>query len=587
MLVGLSLFLSGCSGPEGAVQVDVGEAPLAQAYRVDIYAWEPGLDLVDGVYVTDKNEVTLENVPAGKWALLVQAQNGDLTTIGHFQSLIEVQEDQTTMVKATSYKPGLPGDALPETETVLESFGPNGEALLTALYAPALDGLPEASVDLEILNGEGQAQEEEVLARSTLPTLGAGQCGTCFISEADVRQANSILSQDFRPQIGSIAPGATLDFFVVTTFRTVTCRRLLSDAQTQNCLIFAEEVGGIPVLTDARALEIAQGFDSDNPFQEADSGIYNETRERFGSEWRVEGGRDGDERVVLVFLSSDAIGGSGLFGFFNPADQRSKEESSSSNEGEILYLNADRAQKSLYEAFSTLSHEFSHLIMFNQKVAQDGSFPDGAQAENAVLDEGLAVLNEELSGFTYTGPEGGNFFLLSAVSQLLEEGLNRNYFQFGGRLSDYGAGYLLWRFIHDQEGLATVKEIVTSPGTGRANIETVIEEPFVGFFQRYSQAVALNDRSDLPTELQFTNLDLFGTYTSTDGEEFDLQGLQDIRGVTLPGSLKVTSALQPWGTIFYLATGGDGASLTFKATGAESLATDAVPLVKVQENNPE
>ena len=254
VLLALTLFLSGCSGPEGAVQVDVGEAPLAQAYRVDIYAWEPGLDLVDGVYLTDENEVTLENVPAGKWAVLVQAQNGDLTTIGHYQSLIDVQEDQTTMVRATAYKPGLPGDALPEAETALESFGPNGEALLTALYAPGLDGFPEASVDLEIVNGEGQAEEEEVLARSFLPAQNSRQCGTCFISPGHLEQANSIGSQELLFQVGSVAPGATFDFFVATTFRTVTCQRLLSEEQTQNCVIFAEVANGTPVLSEARAL---------------------------------------------------------------------------------------------------------------------------------------------------------------------------------------------------------------------------------------------------------------------------------------------------------------------------------------------
>lgn len=577
-----ALILTGCNAGEGSVQVDVGDAPLAAAYRVDLYAREAGLDLVEGVYLTQANQVTLNDVPEGEWALLIQAQNGDLTTIGHFQAQIRVNADQTTSITAGAYRPGLPGDPIPETTTTIASFGPNGEALLTALYGPGIDSLPAAPVDLEIVNGEGEVTPDDQGAVNRAVSLGGiqPQCGTCFISAQDVDKANDmVLAQEARPQLGTINPGETTDFFVVTTFQTVTCERVLNDTQTENCLIFAQQVNGTPVISEARALEIAQGFDSDNPFQDGDAGIYADTRSRFGSEWKASGGRDGDERVVLVFLSSDSIGGSGLFGFFNPTDQRSKADSSSSNEGEILYINAERANADLYDALGTIAHELVHLIVYNAKVAQEGAFPEGAVPENAVLDEGLAVLNEELSGFTYTGDQGGNFFLLSSVDGLLSDGLNRRFFQFGGSLSDYGAGYLFWRFVHDQLGLATITTLATSTGTGRENVATALgDETFAQFFERFVQAVALHGRTDLDPEFQFSNLDLFATYSSREGTDFELAGLQNIRTVTLPGTLEVTDSLEPWGTIFYLVSGGDGSELTWKAAGAEGLAAGSVSL---------
>lgn len=586
-MLGISLLLTGCNAGEGSVMVDVGSAPLARAYRVDLYAREAGLDVVEGVYVTDTNQVTIDSVPEGEWALLVQAQNGDLTTIGHYQAQIEVMADQTTSITAGAYRPGLPGDPLPENTSSLESFGPDGEALLSAVYAAPGDTTPATDAGLTVTSGEGQADEEEEeetpAARSGASNTHSPQCGTCFISTHDVNLANmEILGQQVRPQVSVVPPGDTIEVFVITTFETAECQRLLNDSQTENCLIYAEVVGGNPVISEAQALEIAQGFDSDNPFQEGDNGIYNDTRDRYGSEWRTDGGRDGEERVFLVFLSSGTIGGEGLFGFFNPADESDPASSASSNGGEILYLNADRANDDLYDSLGTIAHEFSHLILFNQKVARNGEFPEGADSENAVIDEGLAVLNEELSGFGYTGDQGGNFFLLSSVSNLLDEGLNRTFFQFGGQLSDYGAGYFLVRFLHDQNGLEAVTSLTTSTEVGRANFETVLGEPFLGFFQRFGQALALSERTDLPTEIQFTDLDLFATYPSREGTTFELDGLQNIRAVTLPGTLTAEESLQAWGTIFFLADGGDGSALTWTATGAQEIATSVLGLTNAK-----
>ena len=147
----------------------------------------------------------------------------------------------------------------------------------------------------------------------------------------------------------------------------------------------------------------------------------------------------------------------------------------------------------------------------------------------------------------------------------------------GTRKGDYGAGYLLWRYIHDQDGVDAIRSMTTSPNVGRANIEAVLDVPFAETFRLYTQALALNGQPGLEPELQFQNLDLFGSYVATDGTEFDLQGLQGIRDVSLPGTLSTTLPIQPWGTEYYLATGGDGSPLTWKAEGTEVI-TGIVPL---------
>ncbi len=581
--LGITLLLTGCNAGEGQVQVDVGSAPLAAAYRVDLYAREPGLGLVEGHHLVEHNQVTLKNVPAGEWSLFIQAQNGDLTTIGHYQQVIRVETDQTTIVTAGTYKPGLPGDALPETELSLESFGPNGEALFSGLFAAGVDSVPAASLTFDLENGEGEATVNRLdLSRRSSEVSSHMQCGTCFITAQDFQRAERTVPENqIRAQISPVGPGETVSLFIITSFQTVTCQRLLNDSQAQNCLIFAEVVNGTPVITESRALQIAQAFDSDNPFQDGDTGIYKETQARFGTEWVANGGRDSDVRVNLVYLSSATIGGEGLFGFFNPGDQ-SLTSGNSSNAGEILYLNADRANDDLYDALGTIAHELVHLIVYNQKVARDGTFPAGAAPENAVLDEGLAVLNEELSGFTYTGPSGGNLFLLRAVSDLLDDGLNRRYFIFSGSLADYGAGYLFWRYVHDQYGIEAIKNIVTSPDSGRGNVEKILNQPFIEIFQRFTQAVALAGRTDIPQNLRFTDLDLFGEYTARNGTNIDLNGLQGINQVTLPGTLMVNQDVEPWGTVFFRAREGNGSSLTWRVSGAQGVSAGSVPLSNAQ-----
>lgn len=582
----LGLSALGCSTPEGTVEVNVGQAPAAVAYRVDLYADQPGLDLVEGQSLSTGSTVTFDEIEQGRWSVLVQALNGDSDTIAHYIGKIEVKSDQVTTFTAGTYLPGMPGDALPESDTQLASFGPEGSALLTAFYGPGIDSVPAAAITVSAANGTGDV-EEEVDAVATKTALAKTSkrsvqgCATAWLNAQEKAEQEAGVLQQTTPtptpstDYGSLAPGETASFYIATTFRTIEAARVLGDSQTEHCLIFAETVDGQPAISEARALEIAAAFDSDNPFQEGNAGIYESTRARFGSEWNSNplGGRDGDERVILVFLSSGSIGGEGFFGFFRPQDELSRAQVTNSNEGEMLFINADRTNDDLYDALSTVSHEFTHLIVWNQKVGQNGAFPEGAPSENVTIDEGLAVLNEDLSGFTFTGEQGGNFFLLASVEALLNDGLNRPFFQFGSGLDDYGAGYLLCRYLHDRFGIETMRQITTSTAVGRENIASVVQQPFGAVFADFAQAVALNGESGLPEALSFDGVDLRQTYLDRDGDQFVMNGLQGINALPLPGSFESDLTVQPWGTVFYRALGGDGSALTWKAVGAESLVT--------------
>ena len=107
---------------------------------------------------------------------------------------------------------------------------------------------------------------------------------------------------------------------------------------------------------------------------------------------------DGNRRVDLFFSSEDKIG-SGVVGFFRPADLLPGQ--SDGNEREIVYVQLpDPALPTeFYDA--TVAHETFHLIHFGEKTLRLLWASRGRAyiEEEVFLSEGLAHLAEELTGF--------------------------------------------------------------------------------------------------------------------------------------------------------------------------------------------
>jgi hypothetical protein len=270
-----------------------------------------------------------------------------------------------------------------------------------------------------------------------------------------------------RPKFQEIPEGGAINFFIVTSGLTVSCQKMHADNETTHSSIFAEVVGGNPVIDKTKALEIAAAFDSNNPFLPG-QGIYDQDRDLFGSEWTSSGGRDGDAKITLVFLSPGSIGGANFFGFFRPTDEYSKAQFSTSNEGEILYLNANKAVGDNFDVLGTIAHEFEHLIAFNTKLAHQGAF-DGTQ-ENAGVDEGKAVLAEDLLGFGLTAPSGGSGFVFRVCQGFLNNPARVGLFTFDGGIDCYGRGYTLMRYIVDRFGLPAFQSYAKSSGIGLSQL---------------------------------------------------------------------------------------------------------------------
>lgn len=366
--------------------------------------------------------------------------------------------------------------------------------------------------------------------------------------------------ETFRPRFddATIPEGGEMSFYIATTGQNVTARKMHADADTVGTYVFAEVVGGTPVVTKATALTLDARFSTANPFDPATMAIGPRVRGLFGHEWQTGGGRDGESKIVMVLLSSAGIGGSGLYGFFRPNDEFSKAQVANSNEGEILYMNANYFTGDMYDGLATLAHEFQHMCDFNQKYVREGAF-NGTE-EDDTINEGQSVLAEELSGFSLTSTGGGNSFTFNASRAYLLAPQSFPFFTFGNANGDYGKGYLFMKYLYDRFGAGTLTAIATSPNGGRANIANVTGQSFESLFQAWALANLLDPTAGAPAQYTYADLDLDFTYSIRGLGNVTLPSANPTRTFNPPTST-ANLTMDPWTATFVRFAGGDGSTL--------------------------
>lgn len=198
--------------------------------------------------------------------------------------------------------------------------------------------------------------------------------------------------------------------------------------------VFGEGSSGPYTITDSRVKELQEKFDS----------IYKLQTEILGYEYGGgpggSGGRDGDSKVlVLIYDFGNSGATSGYVGFFWGKDYYSQAVLNSSGNGdlktnyaEIFYIDSkfSAAEPELVE--STLSHEFLHMISFNNNVIQNN------KSSPTWYDEMMAMMTEDVMsyrlGTLVNGSDSGYEFADS-----------HPYFRFGDHLSIYPfSGLDMW-----------------------------------------------------------------------------------------------------------------------------------------------
>lgn len=169
-------------------------------------------------------------------------------------------------------------------------------------------------------------------------------------------------------------------------------------------------------------------------FADFDLRVIDLMRSIFGSE--ASPGVDNDPRLHALFTDKLALG---VLGYFSSRDTVSPNVSPFSNGMELFMLNDVLLTASGERVVNTLSHEFQHMIHYNQ---------DGNEGSN--FDEGFSGFAEELTGKRFSdGTETA--FYRQPDTPLSWWKVSPSV------LASYGASYLFTKYVADQMGLGFLK----------------------------------------------------------------------------------------------------------------------------------
>jgi hypothetical protein len=269
--------------------------------------------------------------------------------------------------------------------------------------------------------------------------------------------------------------------------------------------------------------------------------IYPQLTSTFGFEWKP--GIDNDEKITVLIHPMRKQAG----GYFNSGDEYSKLENPESNEREMVYFNAEHVNSFLAKSF--FSHEFVHLITFNQKDKIWGV------TEEVWLNEARAEYAPTLLGYD-ANFEGSN--LENRVKSFLS-GPSDSITEWQGEEADYGALNLFTQYLVEKYGIEILVNSLKSKETGIKSLNTALknngfEEDFSQIFTNWLITVYLNN-CNLSEKYCYQNKNLKGIRVTP-----SLIFLP----VTGESTLVSTYPIKEWAGNWYKIIGGkDGLKLEF------------------------
>ncbi|HNW81455.1 MAG TPA: hypothetical protein PKG52_01070 [bacterium] len=225
---------------------------------------------------------------------------------------------------------------------------------------------------------------------------------------------------------------------------------------------------------------------------EFDSEIYDLVTTNFYSESDIDG--NGKISIILANLGGFAAG------YFNPADYYTKEEYSESNFRDLIYIESGMGND---EIFSTMAHEFQHLVHSNKNILIEGDWNSG-ELYYRYIDEGLAMAAQHM----YGGALAEMIYVIndSGYNQSIGEGNSFIYWDYDDDMkvySDYAMAYVFIQYLRIRAGNDTTiyKEIINCTTNDYKCVENAIKSridpsyTFTDFLVDFRIAMLLQDKS--------------------------------------------------------------------------------------------
>jgi len=273
--------------------------------------------------------------------------------------------------------------------------------------------------------------------------------------------------------------GQSRSFFVNTSYDLLDREKISATLEkvSQNAYFYLENNWSEKLNQEERE-EVVVALDSLS--REFDNNIYPKLTAAYGSEWKA--GIDNDSRITILFhqMKNEAAG------YFRSEDQYFKAQSRSSNEREIIYLNIGVITEKMAKSY--ISHEFTHLITFNQKERLRGV------TEDVWLNEARAEYAPTLLGYD-NDYQGSN--LQQRVRQFIQNPSD-SLTEWQNKTSDYGVVNLFIQYLAEHYGVETLTFSLQSSKTGISSINEALKkrgvnEDFSQVFTDWTIAVLIND----------------------------------------------------------------------------------------------
>ena len=184
-----------------------------------------------------------------------------------------------------------------------------------------------------------------------------------------------------------------------------------------------------------------------------DQDIVSTNREFFGTEWNP--GIDGDPHIYIVYAGGL---GSYLLGYFSSADEIHPDAHEYSNAHETFMINADWLELWDEETYSTLAHEYQHMIHW---------YTD--RNEETWLNEGFSMLAETINSFDAGMHD--YWYVSNPDLRLADWGTEGE-----DNIPHYGAAFLFTTYLLDRFGEDITKAIVAHEENGMESIDLVLAE---------------------------------------------------------------------------------------------------------------
>ncbi|NRD76750.1 hypothetical protein HPT25_04495 [Bacillus sp. BRMEA1] len=204
---------------------------------------------------------------------------------------------------------------------------------------------------------------------------------------------------------------------------------------------------------------------------EFDTNIYPEVTNNFGAAPDIN--HDGKINILCYDIQDDfAETGGYVAGYFGAEDLYNTAQS---NKSEIFYIDTyptmgTGTTKDVTQAYSTLAHEFQHMVNFNQNVLVEKGDP-----MDTWLDEGLAMASEQI----YSGHGQEDRLAYYNESAAIRNGQSLLYWDDAGdTLANYSLSYLFIQYLKIQcgQGDRIFKEIIDDPNNNYKAVEDVAKK---------------------------------------------------------------------------------------------------------------